>query len=217
MILDPISLYCERTTPGLWDEPFSLLASLAFLPAGIVLRRFSRDLPQLRLMAALSLFMCPAALALHSFPSLLTLALSLLSILVVMLHYVFLLTRDVLRLPGWITVCCVALILPFAVLSLPLVVPMRGAVSSVAYAAVPLLILGYAVILRHDAPDTAKGLFVVVLMMAVALVARSADVPLCGRWPHGTHFLWIILGACILVQMGRVYRRHMLAGPGGGG
>lgn len=217
MILEPISLYCERTGTSLWDEPFALAAGLAFLPAGLALARRARDLPQLWPMAGLTLLLFPASTVLHAVPSRLTVAVNLLPVLGMILWYFFLLSRDALQLTSRIAALCTALILPFALLSMSLITLVRGAVSTSAYAAVLILLLGYAAILRQEAPRTAQGLFVAALIMALAMAARSADLPLCGIWQNGTHFLWILGSAALLAQLGRVYHRHMLAGPGRGG
>ena len=217
MILDPISLYCERTGPGPWDEPFSLIAGLAFVPAAWALWTWSRDLPQLWPMALLTLVLVPASTLLHIRPTLLAVVLNLTPVLALILYCFFLLSRDALHLSRLMAVLCTVLILPFATVSLLMIGIVHGAVSTAAYAAVLILILGYAAILRQEAPATAQGLFLAGLIMVLAMAARTADMPLCGVWSHGTHFLWIIGSALLLAQLGRVYHRHMLAGQGRGG
>lgn len=221
MFLDPIRLYCERSGPGPWDEPFSLIAGLAFVPATVAQWNWSRDLPQMRPMALLTLALVPASALLHIRPTLLAMLLNLIPVLALILCYFFLLSRDALRLSRAMAALCTALIFPFAAGSLMMIGSVHGAASSATYAAVLILILGYAAILRHEAPATAQGLFLAGVVMGLAMAARTADMPLCAVWPHGTHFLWIIGSALLLMQLGRVYHRHMrgqmLAGPGRGG
>ena len=84
--------------------------------------------------------------------------------------------------------------------------------STRGYIPVPILILIYAYLLRHKMPDVARGLTIGVGILAVSMVARWADEPLCQAHPMGTHFLWHILNAVMLAWMIEVYRRHMLAG-----
>jgi hypothetical protein len=215
VILDPISLYCARTGPGLLDEPLSLMAGLAFLPVALQIVRWSRDVPQLRLMAGLTFLLCPGAIWLHMMPSLLALAVNLLPVLLLILGYFYLVNRDMVRLGPTMALICTLLILPFAAVSLPLVGMVRGAVSSAAYVSVPVLLLGYAAVLRHDTPQAARGLFLAALIMGAALAARTADAPLCEDWPYGTHFLWILGVAVLLWHMARVYRDHWLTGRAG--
>jgi len=99
-------------------------------------------------------------------------------------------------------------------------VPLFGLIpglgSSASYAPVPLLIAGYAWLMRTRAPDTARGLAIGAGLLVLSLTARTLDEPLCGALPMGTHFLWHILNAVMLGWMIEVYRAHMLAGRGRG-
>ena len=83
---------------------------------------------------------------------------------------------------------------------------------SAVYWPVPLLILGFAVLLWTDENQTARGLAIGAGILCVSLVARSLDDQLCETLPFGTHFLWHTLNAVMLGWMIEVYRRHMLAG-----
>jgi hypothetical protein len=76
---------------------------------------------------------------------------------------------------------------------------------------VPVLILGYAWLLRHRARATARGLAVGAGVLCLSLLARSVDMALCAGWPVGTHFLWHLLNAAMLGWMIEVWRRHVVA------
>ncbi len=84
---------------------------------------------------------------------------------------------------------------------------------SAAYGPVPLLILIYAIGLRHRAPETARGLAIGATIILISLTFRSLDMPVCENLPLGTHFMWHILNGIALGWMIEVYRRHMLAQP----
>ena len=60
---ESIDLYCERTGPGLWAEPFNALTNLAFLAvAAILWRRAGRNAPfDLRLLIGLIAAVRPPA------------------------------------------------------------------------------------------------------------------------------------------------------------
>lgn len=217
MFLEPVNLYCERIGDGLWEEPFTVAASLAFIPVTGLLLMWSRTLPRLLPMAILTLFLFPAVAIGHILPGRLMVVINQSLVLMLMLYYFYVLSRDALGLSPLVAALCVGLILPFAATSLMLIAVLRGATGSVAYGAILILMLGYAAILRRDAPDTATGLVLAAVILGFAMAARSLDLPLCSIWPHGTHFLWILAAAALLAQLGRTYRSHMLAGPGGGG
>lgn len=75
----------------------------------------------------------------------------------------------------------------------------------------PLLIAIYAVLLRHRARDTARGLAIGVAILLLSMTARILDDPLCGVLPIGTHFVWHLLNATMLGWMIAVWTRHVLA------
>jgi hypothetical protein len=213
----PIHLYCERTGDGLWEEPASLLACLVLMWVAFDIGRRSGGSGILRLMAWLTMALALAALWMHMQPHALSVALTIAAIVMLVLLYFYAVNRDLVELSPRMALVCTAIVLPFAAASLPLIAVLRGASSSVAYVALPILLLGYAAVLRPDKPEAARGLFIGSLIMMVAVLARTADIPLCTQWPIGTHFLWILGVAGLLWHLARVYRRHLLAGlPGGG-
>jgi hypothetical protein len=217
VILEPIYLYCGRTGSGLWEEPLSLVASFAFVAVAVQVWRSAGELRLLRVMAGLIFLLWPAGLWLHFLPSPLAVGADIGPILLLVLTCFYGVNRDMVGLSRSMAAVCTLLILPFAAVSLPLIALLHGAAGSAAYVPLPVLLLGYAAVLRPERPDTARGLLQAALIMVVAIVARAVDLPLCGVWPLGTHFLWILGTAVLLWYLARVYRRHMLAGLAGGG
>ena len=74
----------------------------------------------------------------------------------------------------------------------------------------PLLILIYAALLRSRAPALARGLAIGAGLLIVSLTFRTLDMPLCGHWPQGTHFVWHVMNGLMLGWMIEVYRRAAL-------
>lgn len=216
MMFEPIRLYCERLGPGVWEEPFSLAASVSFPILALAVWRGAAGLVFLKRMAVGILGLGLAVMALHSVPSRLTLGILLAAVLSLVLGYFHAVNRDMLGMPRLMALVCTLLILPFAAVSLPLIAVLQGASSSVAFVALPVLLLGYAALLRPDHPATARGLSIGAAIMIAGLGARSLDQPLCDRLPGGTHFLWILAVAWLLWHLARVYRSHMLAARAAG-
>ena len=104
-----------------------------------------------------------------------------------------------------------AAFVPFVALTVPLFQQIPGLGGSASYAPIALLIALHAVLLRSRLPQVARGLGIGAALLAVSILARSLDLPLCQSWPLGTHFLWHILNAVMLTHMIGVYRAHMLA------
>jgi hypothetical protein len=208
--------YCERLGSGLWAEPANALSNLGFLvAAGVMTRRVGAE-PGGR---ALCLWLAAIGVGsglFHTLANRLTGLLDVLPILGFILAYVFLASRDFLHLrtPG---AALAALgFIPYALLLTPLFRALPGFAVSAFYWPVPVLILGYAGLLRRRAPATARGLAAGAGLLSVSLVARSADMAVCAAFPLGTHVLWHLLNALMLAWMIEVRRRH-LAGGGGPG
>ena len=216
MILEPVYLYCERAGPGVFAEPLNLAATLAFLVSGVLIWRMSSRLPLMRWMAVPTCLLFPGTAYLHMAPSILSLGLTIATIVMFVLVFFFAANRDIVGLSGRMASVSSVLILPFTAVSLPLIGLLPGASGSAAYVPLAVLLLGYAAALRAEHPEVARGLLTSALILGAALALRSADLALCGGWPYGTHFLWMIGAAVLSWHMAWVYRCHMLAGGGGG-
>ncbi len=96
--------------------------------------------------------------------------------------------------------------------AVPLFQLFPGLGGSAAYAPVPLLILIYAILLRGRDPILAKGLAIGALILILSITFRALDLPVCGHWPLGTHFMWHILNAIMLGWMIEVYRAALIRG-----
>ncbi len=214
--METLFLYCERTSTGPLAEPLNTAACFGFLLAAVLMRGMSTGLGLLRLMSGQTFLLFLTAVLVHSNPNALTTALVLAFVLAVVLVFFFGINRDVLGLSTGLSLACSALILPFGAASLPLVALLPGASSSAAFAAFLVLMLGYGVVLRPNAPQAARGLFHGGLLLLVGLVIRSLDRPLCPSLPVGTHFIWILCSAFLLWHLARIYHGHMLAARPGG-
>ena len=120
--------------------------------------------------------------------------------------------RHVWRWPLRASLVGTAAFLPWASIFVPVFSALPFFALSAMYWPVPLLILVYAILLRRRAPETAVGMLWGATILALSLVFRSLDGPLCTAIPAGTHFLWHLLNALMLAWMIEVYRRHLLEG-----
>ena len=133
-----------------------------------------------------------------------------LPILMFILVYIYVATRDYFT-PHAGIVACRDRVFSFAAVIGWLILDWEFLGSTRGYVPVPILILIYAYLLRRKLPDVARVEHGVGILVA-SMGARWADEPLCHMHPIGTHFLWHILNAVMLAWMIEVYRRHMLAG-----
>jgi hypothetical protein len=131
-------------------------------------------------------------------------------IVLFILAYVFVATRDFFGARAWVAAGAAGAFVPYAVVLTPVFRGLPFFEVSAFYWPVPVLIAGYALALRARAPATARGLAIGAGLLCLSLVARSVDEPLCAALPLGTHFLWHILNAVMLGWMIEVWRRHRL-------
>jgi hypothetical protein len=203
--------YCERLAPGLWAEPVNALTNLAFLVAAGVMWRRCAGLVWGRALAIVLAAIGVGSGLFHTFANPLAGTLDVAPIVGFILLYVFLASRDFLRLRPWASLGLALGFIPYALVLAPVFGALPGFSVSAFYWPVPVLILGYAWALRGRAPATARGLAVGAGLLCLSLATRSADMALCAAWPVGTHFLWHLLNAAMLGWMIEVWRRHMAA------
>ena len=209
---EPINAYCERTGPDYWSEPVNAVTNAAFLIAAFIMWRRTRGdgLPLATLMVVVLTAIGIGSYLFHTHANRATALMDVLPILAFILVYVFAATRDLIGTRPWVAWLAVVAFVPYAAALVPVFSMIPGLGSSAGYAPVPLLILGYAVVLRKRAPTTARGLAIGAGILILSLTFRTIDEPVCGALPLGTHFMWHILNGLMLGWMIEVYRRHML-------
>lgn len=208
--LAPVDAYCERTGPDYWSEPVNALTNLAFIAAALIMagRLRGPGMGMGRVLAGVLFVIGLGSWLFHTHANRLTGLMDVLPILAFILLYVFAATRDFLGARPWVAALVTAGFLPYAALTVPLFSVVPGLGSSAGYAPVPLLILIYALLLRHRLPRVARGLAVGAGVLILSLTFRTLDQASCAVLPMGTHFLWHILNAVMLAWMIEVWRRH---------
>ncbi len=216
-LFEPIDAYCERTGPEYWAEPVNAVTNAAFLIAAWVMWRRTAGMPTGRALSAVLGVIGVGSFLFHTHANRMTALMDVLPILGFILLYLYAATRDFLGLSRIWAAGAVVAFFPYAALTVPVLAAILPLGSSSAYLPVPVLILGYAVVLRRRAPRTARGMALGAGILLVSLAFRTLDGPVCGALPFGTHFLWHLLNALMLAWMIEVWRRHMLAKAGARG
>ncbi len=205
---DAVDQYCERAGPGLWAEPLNAVTNLAFVMVALVLWRRSAGIPMARAMAVVLGAIGIGSGLFHTVANRAASVADVGPIVAFILLYLFAATRDLLGAPLWKAAAAVLAFVPYAAVMgvfFTMVAPWLG--SSVAYAPVPVLIGFYAYLMWDSA--TARGLAIGAAVLAVSILIRTADGPMCGSLPMGTHFVWHLLNALMLGWMIEVYRVHV--------
>ena len=202
---------CERVGPGLLAESLNLATGVVILLTGLWFLTRSRQ-PELSWWMALQVvLMGMTALLSHAWPNVVTEALSVVPIVLFFAVAVYAYARDLLSLSHGESIAAVLIVLPFVAISQPLNFLLDGPAASAGFAAMPVFMLGIAVLLRQR--DNLAGLRVLGAagLLAAGLVLRAADKPLCAEFPFGTHALWHVLATIVVAILICTYRRHLLA------
>lgn len=207
-----IDAYCERLGPGLWAEPLNLLTNAAFVVAALIMARRLRGtgMPSGTALVALLALIGVGSALWHSLAMAWTGVADVLPILAFVLVYIHAAHRQVWGQGRAVALAWTAAFVPYAVVTAMLFARLPGLGDSAGYAPIALLIFAHALLLRHRAPQVARGFALGAAILVASLAARTLDDPLCAVWPVGTHLLWHLLNAVMLGWMIEVLRRHHL-------
>lgn len=208
-----VDAYCERLDPSFWAEPVNALTNLAFVLAAFVMWRRCATVRTGRALSVVLAAIGLGSFLFHSFAQVWAGLADAVPIGLFVLLYLFAVNRDALGLSRRAALGLTALFIPYAAVMVPLFAQLPALGVGAAYAPVPFLILIYAWILRDRAPECARGMMLGAFALTLSIGFRTLDAPLCGVWPHGTHFLWHLLNAATLGWMIEVYRRLRLGKP----
>ena len=208
---EQIDGYCERIDFTYWSEPLNAVTNLAFLIAAVIMWRRSAAVPMARVLSVILGLIGIGSFLFHTHATQWASLADVVPIGVFILTYLFVVNRDMVRLPWWGAALLTAGFVPYAALLVPVFDSIPFLRISDFYWTVPLLLTVYAFLLRRN-PELSQGLLAGAALLCVSITVRSLDEVLCSSWPIGTHFVWHCLNGLMLGWMIEVYRRHMLAG-----
>jgi hypothetical protein len=197
-----IDLYCERTDASFWSEPLNAISNLAFILAAVLIVQRVREaqgrLPwDAAVLAGLAALVGAGSFLFHTFATVWGRWLDLGTIAAFI--YAFL-AACLVRVAGLTWRGMLAGLVLYGVFERAVLasVPRDALGGSLLYlpALVALVALG-AFAWRRGHP-AARGLASAAGVFVVAIAIRTADLPLCGSWPAGTHFLWHLATAWVL-------------------
>jgi len=207
---EPVDLYCERIGTGFWAEPANALTNAAFLlAAGIAFVRWrragARDWPTLALIIVL-VAIGFGSFALHSLATRGAVYLDVIPIAVFVYGYLLLALRRFLALPWRATI--EVLVVFFAASRVMPYLAGPGALNgSIDYlpALAAMLILVWFV-----RSKVRPAIWLAAILFVVSLAFRTMDQAICPAFPLGTHFIWHLLNAAVLLVL---LDATILAGP----
>ena len=191
---DVMDVYCERVGPGLLAEPLNAVSNISFLLAAwaawVLAKRTGTLSAGVRVLIAIAASVGIGSILWHTYPTSLTLILDIVPILIFIIWYIWLYTRNVIGMRSLFAVASVAAFLLGTFLVIPYSDVLHGALVYVPGLMVPLVLGVFHARERIVARFTllaAAGVYM------AALFFRTIDNEVCPVLPIGTHYLWHIL------------------------
>jgi hypothetical protein len=191
---DMMDVYCERVGPGSLAEPLNAVSNISFLLAAwaawVLAKRTGTLSAGVRALIAIAASVGIGSILWHTYPTMLTLILDIVPILIFLIWYIWLYTRNVIGMRSLFAVASVAAFLLGTFLVIPYSDVLHGALV---YS--PGLMVALVLGVFH-ATEWTVARFTLLAAAGVymaALFFRTIDIEVCSVLPIGTHFLWHIL------------------------
>ena len=193
--------YCERVGMGLLAEPLNAVSNVSFLLAAwaawVVAKRTGALSAGIRALIAIGASVGIGSILWHTYPTMLTLVLDSVPILIFIMWYIWLYARNVVGMRPPFAVASAAAFLLATLLAFPFAGVLHGA-----FVYTPGLVVTLVLGLFH-ARERRVARFTLLAAAGVYLAAlffRTIDNEVCPVLPIGTHFLWHILIGLVTYQ-----------------
>ncbi len=187
--------YCERVGMGLFAEPLNAVSNISFLLAAwaawVLARRTGTLSAGVRALIAIGASVGIGSILWHTYPTMPTLVLDSVPILIFIMWYIWLYARNVVGMRPLFAVASAAAFLLATFVALPFSGVLHGA-----FVYTPGLVVTLVLGLFHARKRRVARFTLLAAAAGVYLAAlffRTIDNEVCPVLPIGTHFLWHIL------------------------
>src|SRR5918997_3058492 len=184
--------YCERVGMGVLAEPLNAVSNISFLLAAwaawVLAKRTGTLSAGVRALIAIGVSVGIGGIFWHTYPTMLTLTLDSVPILIFISWYIWLYARNVIGMRPLFAVASVAAFPLATFLALPFAGVLHGAIVYT-----PGLMVTLVLGVLHARARRRAARFTLLAAAGVylaALVFRTIDNEVCPILPIGTHFLW---------------------------
>jgi hypothetical protein len=202
-----VDIYCERTAPGLLNEPLNAFSNAAFLIAALLatraaLRAARRD-PFLWILIAIVYLVAAGSTAFHTFANRWSMIADVAPITAFIYGYFLFALRRFFSL-GWFIAAALTLLFFAASWAFGGLFPAGALNGSIDY-----LPAFFALVALGVMPSPARRwLLAGGLVFLVSLAFRTVDQTVCAWLPVGTHYAWHTLNAVLLFILLDAAIRH---------
>ena len=189
-----MDVYCERVGPGLLAEPLNAVTNASFLLAAwaawVLAQRTGTLSAGVRALIAIAASVGIGSILWHTYPTMLTLILDIVPILIFIIWYIWLYTRNVIGMRSRFAVACAAAFPLGTFLAILFSHVLHGALV---YAPGLLVTLVLGLFHTRERMIARFTLLAAAGVYLAALFFRTIDNEVCPVLPIGTHFLWHLL------------------------
>jgi hypothetical protein len=199
----PIDLYCERTAPGLFNEPLNAASNLAFFVAAAVATRSALRAPNARrdaflwMLIALVAVIGAGSTAFHMFANRWSLIADVAPITAFIYAFFLYAMRRFVAL-SWLWSVVATVLFFVSSYLFASAVPAGMLNGSVAYLPAFIGLVGLGAYLFGHAFPAGRWLIAAGAVFLVSLTFRTIDLMVCACLPNGTHWAWHGLNAVVL-------------------
>ena len=202
--------YCERVGMGLFAEPLNAVSNISFLLAAwaawVVAKRIGALSAGVRVLIAMAASVGVGSILWHTYPTMLTLILDIVPILIFIVWFIWLYTQNVVGMRPLFAVASVGAFLAATFLAFPLAGVLHGA-PVYTPGLVVTLVLG--VFHARERRVARFALLAAAGVYVAALFFRTIDNEVCPVLPIGTHFLWhVLIGLVTYLAMRSLILSH---------
>ena len=199
----PIDLYCERTAPGLFNEPLNAASNLAFFVAAMFAARVAlrdgraRTDAFLWLLIALVFVIGAGSTAFHMFANRWSLIADVAPITAFIYGFFLYAMRRFVGL-NWLWSLAATVVFFIASYLFASAVPADTLNGSVGYLPAFIGLVGLGAFLFAQEFPAGRWLIAAAAVFLVSLTFRTIDLMVCTCLPSGTHWAWHGLNAVVL-------------------
>ena len=194
-----IDLYCERVGSGLWAEPINALSNISFfLAAGAawyLAHRLGVLSSAIWLLIGLLVAIGVGSSLFHTWATPLAKLLDVTPIALFQIAYLWIYSRQVIKLKSIWSVLLVVLLLSSIIFTRQFTQIFNG---SIVYAPGLSILLGLGLYHWQQRKQGRVLLLTATGVFLMALFFRTIDLAICPEWAVGTHFLWHLLNGIVL-------------------
>ena len=189
-----MDVYCERVGPGVLAEPLNAVSNISFLLAAwaawVLAKRTGTLSAGVRALIAMAASVGIGSILWHTYPTSLTLILDIVPILIFIIWYIWLYTRNVIGMRSLFAVASAAAFLLATFVAIQYSDVLHGALV---YSPGLLVVVVFGVFHARERMVARFTLLAAAGVYLAALFFRTIDNEVCPVLPIGTHYFWHLL------------------------